>query len=89
LKTLGNLSNSTIDRNQYTFIEPPLNNYNQPITATEPLYSQYRGGQAEAGIIWNTQNKSNKARLIPSISLYSKSIGRKINSSRRDYIEVE
>ncbi len=89
LKTLGNLSNSTIDRNQYTFIEPPLNNYNQPITATEPLYSQYRGGQAEAGIIWNTQNKSNKARLIPSISLYSKSIGRKINSSRRDYIEEE
>lgn len=89
LKTMGNISGSPINRSQYTFIEPPMNSYNQPLSASVQLNSNYRGGQAEAGIMWNSRPKKQKASLIPSLSFYSKSIARKISSARAEYIEEE
>jgi len=86
LKTMGNVSGSPINRSQYTFIEPPVNPRNQPISPAEELVAQYRGGQAEAGISWSSHNKIS---LIPSLSFYSKSIARKISSARSEYIEEE
>ena len=71
---------------QYTFIEPPVNPRNQPISPSEELLSQYRGGQAEAGISWTSKHKIS---FIPSLSFYSKSIARKISSAKSEYIEEE
>ena len=89
MKTLGNIMNSPIDRSKYQFIEPPMNNGNQPLSATEPLNSTYRGGEAEIGLQWNTSPKLHQARWMPSLSIYSKSIGRKISSAKAEYIEEE
>ena len=86
LKTIGNISGSPINRSQYVFIEPPVNPRNQPISPTEELLAQYRGGQAEAGISWTSKHKIS---FIPSLSFYSKSIARKISSARSEYIEEE
>ena len=86
LKTMGNISGSPINRSQYVFIEPPINPRNQPISPYDELVAQYRGGQAEAGISWTSQHKIS---FIPSLSIYSKSIARKINSSKSEYIEEE
>ena len=86
LKTMGNISGSPVNRSQYVFIEPPINPRNQPISPTEELLAQYRGGQAEAGISWTSKHKIS---FIPSLSIYSKSIARKINSSKSEYIEEE
>jgi len=86
LKTMGNISGSPINRSQYVFIEPPINPRNQPIPPTEELLAQYRGGQAEAGISWTSKHKIS---IIPSLSIYSKSIARKINSSKSEYVEEE
>lgn len=88
LKTMGNISGTSIDRGRYTFIEPPINNFNQPIQPTDILQSRYRGAEAEAGLIWNT--KSYKAiRYTPILSLYSRSLARKISSLKSEYIEEE
>ncbi len=89
MKTLGNIMNSPIDRSNYQFIEPPMNNGNQPLSATEPLNSTYRGGEAEIGLQWNTSPKLHQARWMPSLSIYSKSIGRKISSTKAEYVEEE
>jgi hypothetical protein len=89
LKTLGNIMTSPIDRSIYQFIEPPVNNGNQPLSPTEPLNSTYRGGEAEVGLQWNTSPKLHQTRWIPSLSVYSKSIARKISSARAEYIEEE
>ena len=89
LKTMGNLTGSTIDRSNYTFIEPPMNNFNQPIQPNEVLQAGYRGGEAEAGLIWNTNKRKTNIHLTPILSLYSKSIARKISSLRSEYIEEE
>lgn len=89
LKTMGNLTGTVIDRNTYTFIEPPINNYNQPIQPTDVLQSSYRGGEAEAGLVWNTMNNNKKIHLTPVLSLYSRSLARKISSMRSEYIEEE
>jgi hypothetical protein len=89
LKTLGNIMHSPIDRSKYQFIEPPMNNGNQPLSLTDELNSSFRGGEAEVGLQWNTSPKLRKTRLIPSLSIYSKSIGRKISSARSEYIEEE
>ena len=86
LKTMGNVTGSPINRSQYTFIEPPVNPRNQPISPSEELLSQYRGGQAEAGISWTSKHKIS---FIPSLSFYSKSIARKISSAKSEYIEEE
>lgn len=89
LKTMGNVMSSAIDRTTYSFIEPPMNNGNQPLDPSEALNATYRGGEAEVGLQWNTSPKLRKMRWIPSLSIYSKSIGRKISSSRAEYIEEE
>lgn len=89
LKTMGNISSSPINRSQYIFIEPPVNSYNQPLSTNIALNSNYRGGQAEAGIMWNSRPNKNKASLFPSLSFYSKSIARKISSATSEYIEEE
>ncbi len=86
LKTMGNVTGSPINRSQYTFIEPPVNPRNQPISPSEELLSQYRGGQAEAGISWTSKHKIS---FIPSLSFYSKSLARKISSAKSEYIEEE
>ncbi len=84
LKAMGNIYESSINRSHYT----PFNKGPQ-IGLTEELEAQYRGGQAEGGIIWNTPQISNSIRLSPSLSYYSKSIARKINSISSGYIEEE
>jgi len=89
LKTMGNLTGSAIDRSNYTFIEPPMNNFNQPIQPNEVLQSSYRGGEAEVGLLWNTNKRKTTVHLTPILSLYSKSIARKISSLRSEYIEEE
>ncbi len=89
LKTLGNVMNSPVDRSSYQFIEPPMTSGNQPLSASEELNASYRGGEAEIGLQWNTSPKLHASRWMPSLSIYSKSIGRKISSSRAEYIEEE
>jgi hypothetical protein len=89
LKTIGNIMSSSVDRSKYDFIEPPLTNGNQPLSPTEVLNSAYRGGEAEIGLQWNTSPKVKHTRWMPSLSIYSKSIGRKISSGRAEYIEEE
>lgn len=84
LKAMGNIYGSSVNRSHYT----PFNKGLQ-IGLTEELEAQYRGGQAEGGIIWNTPHTSNSIRLSPSLSYYSKSIARKINSISSVYIEEE
>ena len=89
MKTLGNIMSSPIDRSTYQFIEPPMTSGNQPLSSAEELNSAFRGGEAEIGLQWNTSPSLHQARWIPSLSIYSKSIGRKITSARSQYIEEE
>ena len=89
LKTMGNLTGTAIDRSTYTFIEPPINNYNQPIQPNEVLQAGYRGGEAEVGLVWNTHKSKKLIHLTPLLSFYSRSIARKISSMRSEYIEEE
>lgn len=89
LKTMGNLTGTAIDRQTYTFIEPPMNNFNQPIQPNEVLQAGYRGGEAEAGVIWNTHKNKKQVHLTPLLSFYSRSLARKISSLRSEYIEEE
>ena len=84
LKALGNLHESPVDREILLLMEPPVNMNNKPLAATDPLFAAYRGGQADAGIQWNT-----KSGLTPSIALYSKSLARKITTNHAQYIEEE
>jgi hypothetical protein len=87
LKAFGNLHRSDVDRSKYTFIEPRNTNSN-PISSTEELFSNYRGSEAEVGFLWN-QNTSILPHFYPILSLYSKSIARKISSKNSNYIEEE
>jgi hypothetical protein len=89
LKTMGNISGTSIDRSTYSFIEPPINNFNQPIQPTEVLQAEYRGAEAEAGLIWNTNKNKKQIHLSPVLSLYSRSLARKISSLKSEYIEEE
>lgn len=89
LKTMGNLTGTAIDRQTYTFIEPPMNNFNQPIQPNEVLQASYRGGEAEAGVIWNTHKNKKQVHLTPLLSFYSRSLARKISSLKSEYIEEE
>jgi hypothetical protein len=84
LKTLGNIEASFVDRTSYTFVEPPMKTNNTPLSATEPLSALYRGGQAEVGFQWFFNSK-----LSPIVSIYSKSLARKITSNKTEYIEEE
>jgi hypothetical protein len=76
-----------VDRSKYTFIEP-RNTNSTPISSTEELFSNYRGSEAEVGFLWN-QNTSILPHFYPILSLYSKSIARKISSKNSNYIEEE
>ena len=87
LKAFGNTQRSNIDRSKYTFIEP-RNTYSTKINSTEELYSNYRGSEAEVGFLWN-QKTSILPHFYPILSLYSKSIARKISSKNSNYIEEE
>ena len=89
LKTMGNLTGTAIDRQTYTFIEPPINNFNEPILMNEVLQAGYRGGAAEVGLMWNTHKRNTNVHLTPILSLYSRSLARKISSLRSEYIEEE
>jgi hypothetical protein len=84
LKTLGNIGSSSVDRSSYTFVEPPMMANNTPLSATEPLSSLYRGGQAEVGFQWFLNSK-----ISPILAIYSKSLARKITSNKTEYIEEE
>ena len=87
LKAFGNTQRSLIDRSTYTFIEPH-NNYSNTLSPNEELYSNYRGSEAEVGLMWN-QKTSNKPTFYPILSLYSKSLARKISSNTTHYVEEE
>jgi hypothetical protein len=87
LKAFGNTQRSLIDRSTYTFIVP-RNNYSNTLSPNEELYSNYRGSEAEVGFMWN-QKISNKPTFYPIISLYSKSLARKISSNNTHYVEEE
>jgi hypothetical protein len=56
--------------------------------AWQELYSNYRGSEAEVGFLWN-QKTSILPHFYPILSLYSKSIARKISSKNSNYIEEE
>lgn len=85
LNTLGNVTNSLVDKKSYTFIVPE--NYSKEIEGD--LYSAYRGGMAELGIQFNQKSNKTKAHISPSFSLYSKSIARKISANKTEYVEEE
>ena len=87
LKAYGNIHRSNVDRSKYTFIEPS-NSYSTKVNANDELYSNYRGSEAEVGFLWN-QNTSILPHFYPILSLYSKSIARKISSKNSNYIEEE
>lgn len=84
LKTLGNVEASPVNRQNYTFVEPPIMLNNMPLSATEPLTALYRGGQAEVGFQWPM-----KSGFSPIFAIYSKSLARKITSNKTQYIEEE
>jgi len=84
LKTLGNVTSSAVNRQNFTFVEPPIMQNNMPLSATEPLSSLYRGGQAEIGFHWQS-----KSGFSPILAIYSKSLARKITSNQSQYIEEE
>lgn len=84
LKTLGNVDASPVNRQNYTFVEPPTMPNNMPLSPNEPLSALYRGGQAEVGFQW-----LHKSGFSPMLAIYSKSIARKITSHKTQYIEEE
>ena len=87
LKAYGNIHRSNVDRTKYTFIEPN-NSYSTKINSNEELFSNYRGSEAEVGFMWN-QKTSILPYFYPILSLYSKSIARKISTNSSHYIEEE
>ena len=87
LKAYGNIHRSNVDRTKYTFIEPN-NSYSTRINSNEELFSNYRGSEAEVGFMWN-QKTSILPYFYPILSLYSKSIARKISTNSSHYIEEE
>mgnify|MGYP000005525242 FL=1 len=87
LKAFGNTQRSNVDRSKYTYIEP-RNSNSSTISPNEELYSNYRGSEAEVGFLWN-QKTSILPHFYPILSLYSKSIARKISSKNSNYIEEE
>ena len=87
LKAAGNLQRSNVDKSKYTFIEPSNANATK-INANDELYSNYRGSEAEVGFMWN-QKTSILPTFYPILSLYSKSIARKISTNSSHYIEEE
>jgi len=87
LKAYGNIHRSNVDRTKYTFIEPN-NSYSTKINSNDELFSNYRGSEAEVGLMWN-QKTSILPHFYPILSLYSKSIARKISTNISHYIEEE
>ncbi len=85
LKAMGNIYGSSVNRGNYT----PFSKGIPKIGLTEELEAQYRGGQAEGGIIWNTPQTSKSPTLSPSLSYYTKSIARKISARSSGSIEEE
>jgi len=88
LRSLGNVAASATDRGKYTtFIETPVQS--QPLLESEMLKSSMRGGEAEAGVVWNTHPSKKNIHLTPFISFFSRSIARRISSSKAEYLEEE
>jgi hypothetical protein len=87
LKAFGNIHRSVVDRATFTFIEP-RKTYSNSLNPNDELFSNYRGAEAEVGFMWN-QKSTNKTLFYPILSLYSKSIARKINSNNSQYVEEE
>ncbi|MDF5691743.1 hypothetical protein [Aquirufa aurantiipilula] len=84
LKTYGNTHHSPVDLANYSFIEPQ----NTPTNLNE-LESAYRGGEAELGIKWQHKAKKVDPFFYPMVSIYSKSLARKISTPSYKYIEEE
>jgi hypothetical protein len=85
LNTLGNITNSMVDKSSYTFIAP--DNYTNNLDGD--LFAAYRGGMAELGLQFNQKTGKNHTYLYPFFSLYSKSIARKISANKTEYVEEE
>lgn len=88
LKAFGNAQRSVINKFNYTFVEPVRNNYLSLLNANEELFSNYRGSEAEVGFMWN-QKLTKKPSLYPILSIFSKSIARKISSNTYHHVEEE
>lgn len=84
LKTYGNTHHSPVDLKTYTFIEPQ----NAP-TNLNNLESAFRGGEAEIGIKWQHKAKKEEPFFFPMVSIYSKSLARRISTPTYKYIEEE
>ncbi|MFL0160883.1 hypothetical protein [Aquirufa salirivi] len=84
LKTYGNTHHSPVDLANYSFIEPQ----NAPSNLNN-LESAYRGGEAELGIKWQHKAKKVEPFLFPMVSIYSKSLARRISTPTYKYIEEE
>jgi hypothetical protein len=87
LKAYGNIERSQVDRSKYTFIEP-RNTNSTIIHPNDALFSNYRGSEAEIGVMWN-QKESKKPVFYPILSIYSKSVARKISTVKSQYMEEE
>jgi hypothetical protein len=87
LKALGNIENAGVNRKTYEFVQPQ-NSYSEVIGPEDELLASYRGGEAEVGFMWN-QKTSTKPHVYPILSLYSKSLARRIQSQKRTYLEEE
>lgn len=85
INTLGNISSSLVDKSTYTFIVPE--NYSNNLDGE--IYSAYRGGMAELGVQFNQKSGKTKPYVYPLLSLYSKSIARKISANKTEYVEEE
>lgn len=91
LKTFGNLVESKVDPNDYSFIpyQPSTPSSTPPSQLDiNDLSSTYRGGSAEFSLQFN-QRKHTKAYLVPEIGIYSISFARKISTEKTQYVEEE
>ncbi|RXK50726.1 hypothetical protein [Aquirufa rosea] len=84
LKTYGNIHQAPVDLATYSFIEPQ----NAPSNLNH-LESAYRGGEAELGIKWQYKAQKVDPFFYPLLSLYSKSLARRISTPSYKYIEEE
>jgi hypothetical protein len=88
LRSLGNVATSATDRSKYTTLfESSVQS--QPLLESTFLNSSMRGGEAEAGVVWNTHPSKKNIHLTPVVSFFSRSIARRISSSKGEYLEEE
>jgi hypothetical protein len=84
VKALGNVQDSQVNHATYQFVTPAVSSNIHARAGSEAIYSQYRGGQAQLGVLWHFASG-----LQPIVELYSKSIARRISREDGQYLEEE